>query len=357
MNRNEKLLDNLTHFWLQVDEIVEAFRRVISTRLRSISDDLIISTQANRGQLNRRNLPNLISQSYVSQLQNLAQDVNESLLEILLRASRAFPKFVSHSQVKTEALDLSLIDPFGLTELGEDNNTFIIIGEILGITEDEARELFVLLLLFGLSLSDLWQILLVKQRDRMRQRLAQVIDDFSTDDGVINDQVIRRVQDELNNLIVRDTSIQSVSTHMGSVVSSVLFTGINQVIQATVRKNPTVFTGEYLWVGILDSAICKRCASLYGKVFRFFEGPLPQLHPWCRCFVMPILRNVGPVSAGDFNSWLKKQSVNTQNQILGKRGAELFRQGKVRFKDFIQFRNKFSPRERTIDSIERIARK
>lgn len=346
----------MTHFFMQVDEVSASFQRAINTRLQTIANKLILSIRASSGQFTLRNLPNLASNAFLNELQGLIQDVNESLLETLLRASKAFPRFVSSTNTQNESLDLSLIDPFGLTELGQDNNTFIIIGEILGITEDEARELFAGLLLFGLGLSDVWQILLLKQRDRLRQQIAQALSFVPDDNQVIPPNVLREVEKTISNF-VSDTSINSVATSVTGITSSVLFTGVNKIIQATVKKNQTVFSGKYLWVGILDSAICKQCAALYGKTFIFGDGPLPQLHPWCRCFVMPILDGAGPVGVNRFNDWLKSQNKSVQDSILGKRGAELFRQGKVKFRDFVQFRNKVAPRERTLDSIERIAKK
>lgn len=355
MNRNELLLDRLVHFWIQVDEISDAFRRAVDKRLGVIAQRINSSLRSSSGQITHRNLPNLASNALLSELNGLVQDVNESLLETILRASRAIPRFMNQTQVQSEALDLSLIDPFGLTDLGADNNTFTIVAEVLGITEDEARELFATLLLFGLGLSDVWQIFLLRQRDRLRQRLAQVISELPDESQTIPPNVLRQVERTISETLQGNNPTNSPSYTLNGITSSVLFSTINKILQATVQKNQEIFTGEYLWVGILDSAICKRCASLHNKRFMFPNGPLPQLHPWCRCFVMPIIRGHGPVSAGNFNDWLKSQSSKTQDRILGKRNAELFRQGRVKFKDFVQFKNRVLPRERTTDQIERIA--
>jgi SPP1 gp7 family putative phage head morphogenesis protein len=352
MNRNQQVLNNLTHFWLQVDEINESLKSNIDKRLKTIHADLISSVYQSRGQLTNRNTANLIAGSLTTLLSGLVTDINESLYIILQRSRVAVLKFLNRP-LKTEALDLSVIDPFGLTDLGDENNAFTIIGEILGISEDEARILFSELLLFGLSLNEVWMIFLLRQRDQLRQRLAQILSELVTDTGSINESTIRDIQRVLSDTLIGD-GVNTIKTGIGSIATSVLFNSIQQMVKKTVERNPRVFTGQYIWNGILDSLICKRCAALHGKVFNYGEGPIPQLHIGCRCFITPLIEGGGDVSTQDFNEWLRSQSADVQDDILGKRGGDLFRQGKVRFKDFIQFKRKVFPRQRTIEQIERI---
>lgn len=353
MNRNEKLRNAMVHFWLQVDEINESVKRALNKRLNQIHSDLMSSIYSSRGQLTSRNLPNIVSNTLASMLNQLIQDVNESLIVILQRSRVAFPRFVNSAQTQTEALDLSLIDPFGLTDLGE-NNTFSKWSEILGITEEEAREIFAELLLFGLFLGDVWQIWLLKQRDQLRVRLAQVFSQIDSDTEP-TDRILRDVNQVLADSLLGG-SVTSAKFTLEGITSSILFQSIERMVRKTVENNPVIFSGRYLWLGILDSSICRRCASLHGRTFEFGEGPLPQLHPFCRCFIVPLIIGGGSVSGQSFDEWLRSQSADVQDEILGKRGGEMFRNGQVKFKDFIQFRGTVNPRERTIDQIERLGR-
>ena len=38
-----------------------------------------------------------------------------------------------------------------------------------------------------------------------------------------------------------------------------------------------------VWIAISDKRTCARCAALHGTLYRRGEGPVPPLHPNCRC--------------------------------------------------------------------------
>lgn len=96
------------------------------------------------------------------------------------------------------------------------------------------------------------------------------------------------------------------------------------------------------WMAILDPKVCVSCGERAGKLWTIDGEAVghnipyasPVLHPWCRCILLPMKYPDGPPEDGGkevdkFENWLKKQSVEQQNDTLGKGRADLWRDGKV----------------------------
>ena len=141
-------------------------------------------------------------------------------------------------------------------------------------------------------------------------------------------------------------------------------TAVNHVVtqarEATYKDNNGVVKGVR-YLATLDSRTSDICASLDGQVFGIYEGPRPPMHHQCRSTTVPILKSwkelginlkeapastrasmSGQVPATTtYGKWLKGQSKNVQNEVLGKGRASLFRRGKVPIERFVD--NKFRP--------------
>lgn len=92
----------------------------------------------------------------------------------------------------------------------------------------------------------------------------------------------------------------------------------------------------YTWVSILDGKTSTICRSLSGRVFRFGQGPIPPVHLNCRSHIEPIFRSntvfarTGGqvIAAGEtYYSWLRRQTRQFQDDVLGPTRGDLFRNG------------------------------
>ncbi len=155
-------------------------------------------------------------------------------------------------------------------------------------------------------------------------------------DGIL--EITRRSAESL----VR-TSVASV----GSDVKRVLYEQNRDLVSKSV------------WHSALDGKVCPRCGNLDGQVFPIDEGPQPPLHLNCRCVRVGITKSFrelgidldeakpgqrasmnGAVPATTtFESWLKRQPVDVQNDVLGVTKARLFRISKLPLSKFVNRAN------------------
>lgn len=104
---------------------------------------------------------------------------------------------------------------------------------------------------------------------------------------------------------------------------------------------------HYRFVATLDEKTSIQCASQDGKVYEIGKGPVPPLHPNCRSATTPVLdpredpeglrASVdGPVPADvAFPTWLERQGVDVQNEVLGKAKANAWRSGKLSLRSML----------------------
>lgn len=98
----------------------------------------------------------------------------------------------------------------------------------------------------------------------------------------------------------------------------------------------------YSWVSTLDGKTSSICRSLDGQTYKFNEGPVPPAHPNCRSTIKPELSSEfdfldeGATRSSEFGyvdanttyyDWLKNQSDEFVDDVLGKSRGALFRNG------------------------------
>jgi len=102
--------------------------------------------------------------------------------------------------------------------------------------------------------------------------------------------------------------------------------------------NPQLTKG-YRLVVTFDRRTSKICLA-YGArdvVYPYkARSPRPPFHFSCRTIIMPVVIGLEELSKIDSETWLKKQSKSAQDEILGPRRAELFRQGRIELSDLIR---------------------
>ena len=113
--------------------------------------------------------------------------------------------------------------------------------------------------------------------------------------------------------------------------------------------NLDIFDG-YEWVATLDSRTSLVCMGRDGRIFPFKQSsPIPPAHWGCRSTIVPSVKDeynlIGEVKGerpakgsegrqivsglSTYGGWLRKQSAEFQNKVLGTERAKLFRNGKL----------------------------
>ncbi|WP_256215349.1 minor capsid protein [Sphingobium sp. AP50] len=91
----------------------------------------------------------------------------------------------------------------------------------------------------------------------------------------------------------------------------------------TYRRMKTIKFVE--WSSVLDSRTSDPCQSLSGKIYPIDDVPqAPPIHPNCRSTLIPRRDNEG-TKHRPFPDWLRDQSADVQDGILGKARGEIFR--------------------------------
>lgn len=178
--------------------------------------------------------------------------------------------------------------------------------------------------------------------------------------GWTNEQIVARVSGFM------DTAKRNAR----SLVQSSVMTAANQARLATFRKNANLIDGVR-WLSTLDSHTCVICAALDGQAWDLDGNKIggtsvdfetPPAHFSCRCVLSPIPKPIeglvlpegtrasmnGPVpSSTTFEDFLKRQSPEFVDKVLGKRRAEMFLAGKLTLRDLISG----AGRELTLDEL------
>ena len=168
---------------------------------------------------------------------------------------------------------------------------------------------------------------------------------------------IRRV---IQTGVVEGSTVQSLTRDIVSVTNrhkrqaeTLVRTSVNHISSearsAVNQANDDILKGEE-WVAVLDSRTTIGCATLDGKILGFNEPPFTPRHWGCRSVRVPVLDDRfqegglegtrasidGPVSAKrTYSGWLKDQSPEFQDQMLGKERGKLFRSGKIKLDQFV----------------------
>ena len=106
----------------------------------------------------------------------------------------------------------------------------------------------------------------------------------------------------------------------------------------------------YVWLATLDHKTCLRCVNrAKGGPYEHGRGPTPPEHSRCRCGTAPLLVGLPDPDAPDYEAWLRRQTAETQLEVLGRTRRDLWRSGKVRLDRFVNDRNRIL----TLDELAR----
>ena len=112
-----------------------------------------------------------------------------------------------------------------------------------------------------------------------------------------------------------------MDTRPVTVVSVELYEEETEVFDIEVALDHSFIVGG---VVVHNSDVCR---SRDGKVYEVGKGPQPPAHPRCRSTRVGIDPDYPPPTKRTYDQWLRSQSEEVQDEILGKGKADLFRGG------------------------------
>lgn len=181
--------------------------------------------------------------------------------------------------------------------------------------------------------------------------------------GVINGEANERIVARIVGRAAEPGIMDIARRNARALVHSSVMAAANDARLATFRKNARLIAGVR-WLATLDGHTCKRCAALDGQAWGLDGNRLkgttvdfqsPPIHWNDRCVLSPVPKSFrdlginadepaigerassnGPVhGATTFNDFLKRQSPEFVERVLGKERAALFLAGKITVRDLV----------------------
>lgn len=168
--------------------------------------------------------------------------------------------------------------------------------------------------------------------------------EFGIASGETTDQIARRIQLLSNNRTRQQAKalVTTITNHVGNEVRSKVW-----------EDYEGLFEG-YEYVSTIDNRVTILCASRDGKIYSAKDFPPLPAHWNCRSVKLPRIKKEyslgidttrssmnGPVSSKlTYSGWLKGQSKEVQNEVLGVERAKLFRSGEITLDRFVDSNGK-----------------
>lgn len=200
--------------------------------------------------------------------------------------------------------------------------------------------------------------------DRNKVRITNAIR-LAAAQGQTTEQLVRRIRGT-RAVKYRDGLIEATRRDVTMMARTALQHIAVQSREATWEANAQVIRGVE-WVSVLDSRTSPMCRGLDGQIFDRKKGPRPPIHVGCRSTVVPVLKGRlrelqgggtqfargedGPtrVSANlDYYDWLKTQSAEFQDSVIGSKRGKLLREGGLSAERFRELQLDKTFRERTL---------
>lgn len=185
-------------------------------------------------------------------------------------------------------------------------------------------------------------------------------------EGWTNDE-ITRVLRGTKKLNYKDGLMFSLGKHNASIVRTAVQQTSSLARDATWEENEDIID-SYRWVSTLDSRTTSQCRSLDGEQFKIGKGPRPPIHINCRSTTVAVIKGYenlsdqltrassdGPVKGGlTYYEWLKTQSTEFQDSVLGTARGKLFRDGGLSAERFAQLQLGASFEPLTLEEMKKL---
>ena len=193
---------------------------------------------------------------------------------------------------------------------------------------------------------------LLSGKTQKRLTIREAFDDFAQGVGRDSMRVVQAgvLEGKTTDQMAREVS-RLVTTRSRQQAEAVIRTATNHVgataRDEVYRANADILEGER-FMATLDSHTTITCAGLDRTLHPLGQGPRPPLHYRCRSIRVPVVKEEyrlgglgerasmdGPVDNQlTYGGFLRRQSKEFQDDVLGPRRAALFRSGKVKINQF-----------------------
>lgn len=199
---------------------------------------------------------------------------------------------------------------------------------------------------------------LVSGREIIRRSIPELVDRFTDAKRQQVQTAIRAgfIEGQTNDQIARNVE-RIIGRRGGSELRATVRTATNLAAsvarQSTFQENADIIE-SLRRVGTLDSRTTLQCAANDGRIYPIDTTDLPPYHYGCRTTMVPIvaeqyripgLEGERPAIGADgveqvssrttYSGFLRRQSAEFQNDVLGPERAKLFRSGKLRLNQFV----------------------
>lgn len=165
--------------------------------------------------------------------------------------------------------------------------------------------------------------------------------------GVVENRTIGQMVREIRGTAAqgyKDGILEITRRHAETTVRTAVAHTAQTARSYTFQQNSGLIKGEQ-WTSTLDGRTSAVCRARDGMVYKLGKGPRPPAHPNCRSSMVPILKSASELGLKNapkstrasmngqvpedmnYDGWLRKQPKAFQDDVLGKRKAELFRSG------------------------------
>lgn len=147
------------------------------------------------------------------------------------------------------------------------------------------------------------------------------------------------VEETLVELMGDGKTVQGTPSQLsrvGQQATSVIHTATAHVAAIIGAGVASAVFGRYAWYSVMDGRTTEICKSRNRKIYRYGHGPLPPAHIRCRSHVAPVM-NASDLADETFYTWLLRQPLEVQNDILGEEGGEAMRDGRLQAKDIPKY--------------------
>lgn len=147
------------------------------------------------------------------------------------------------------------------------------------------------------------------------------------------------VEKTLRELVGDGERVQGTPSQLsrvGNQASSVIHTAFAHTAAIVAAGVASAVFGRYAWYSVMDGNTTEICRSRNRKIYRYGSGPLPPAHIRCRSHTAPVI-SASDLADETFYTWLARQPLEVQDDILGEEGGNAIREGRLKAKDIPKY--------------------
>ena len=238
----------------------------------------------------------------------------------------------------------------GYIELDDDESGEIISDDaaiqfLLEHTDSEANPLFGIAAITGGD-ERIWSQVTNSPIPANGLYLLPFIKTFTTSAQASVESIIRKawanswtVEETLRELVGEEGTRQGTPSQLARInnqAASVIHTATAHVAAIVSAGVMSALFGRYVWYSVIDGNTTEVCRKRNRKVFRYGTGPLPPAHIRCRSHTAPAT-SASDLAEETFYTWLARQPIDVQDDILGEEGGEAIRSGRLKPNDIPKY--------------------